>query len=205
MIDEFSWRKRVVEGVVRNNSVVSGDDISAIRIWIHSSIQFFKLDWFEQCQQLETAVFENGSRLTRIEADTFGGSGLRDIISPLSVEILCPSSFYICRSLVSVTFESGSRLMRTEAETFRGSGLCGLFFSNHQLKFLEVPLSMNADCLNQLYLNHGRDWFELKNGHSLKRDCMTLLFQRQLNFLVRSRFISANHLKQFDLNQHRNS
>jgi hypothetical protein len=64
-----------------------------------------------------------GSRLSRIEAGAFFGTGLVEIILPSSGEIVGAECFSGCRSLYLVTFESGSRLSRIEAGAFFGTWL----------------------------------------------------------------------------------
>jgi hypothetical protein len=74
-------------------------------------------------------TFESGSRLERIDEFAFHGSGLKSIVIPSSVHILCKESFSQCLRLESVVFESNSRLERIEESSFCWSGL----------KSIEVP------------------------------------------------------------------
>jgi hypothetical protein len=52
-------------------------------------------------------TFESGSRLSRIKANAFCGTGLIEIIIPASIEFLGEESLSKCNSLSSITFESG--------------------------------------------------------------------------------------------------
>jgi hypothetical protein len=63
-------------------------------------------------------VFENESKLVRIEENGFSGSGLTHILIPWSVEVLGMRCFLKCRSLVSIAFEPNSRLVRIEEAAF---------------------------------------------------------------------------------------
>jgi hypothetical protein len=78
---------------------------------------------FSECKSLESATFESGPRLERIEASAFAKSGLKSILIPSSVVVLGGESFNECKSLESVTFESGCRLKRINQSMFRGSGV----------------------------------------------------------------------------------
>jgi hypothetical protein len=92
-------------------------------IAIPSSVGVLRKESFKRCHSLEFVLFENGSRIERIEASAFRESGLRSIVIPSSVIVLGESSFVKCRSLDCVLFETGSRLDRIEAWVFYGSGL----------------------------------------------------------------------------------
>jgi hypothetical protein len=72
---------------------------------------------------LEYVVFEEGSRLERIEESAFRETMLHSIVIPRSVVVLGKSSFTWCKWLESVVFENGSRLERIEALAFQSSGL----------------------------------------------------------------------------------
>jgi hypothetical protein len=67
-------------------------------------------------------IFESGSRLSRIEKNTFSGTDLVEIILPASVEVLGEGCFAECRSLSWVTFESGSRFLGIEREILAQAG-----------------------------------------------------------------------------------
>jgi hypothetical protein len=60
--------------------------------------------------------------MERIDEHTFHRSGLRSIVIPSSVVVLCEGSFESCKSLKSMKFETGSRLERIERSAFRRSG-----------------------------------------------------------------------------------
>jgi hypothetical protein len=60
---------------------------------------------FCACKSLESVIFENGSRLERIEEKAFYGSGLRSIVIPSSVVVLGKLSLAACSMLESYVFE----------------------------------------------------------------------------------------------------
>jgi hypothetical protein len=101
-------------------------------IEIPCSVVVLGKESFYGCDSLESATFESGSRLERIEESVFHGSGLKSIEIPSSIVVLRKSSFYGCKSLELVTFESGCRLERIEEYAFHGSGL----------KSIEIPSSV---------------------------------------------------------------
>jgi hypothetical protein len=74
--------------------------------------------------------------LTRIAELAFSGSGLKSIVIPSSVEILCKSSFRGCKSLESILFENDSKLTRIEEAAFSQSGL----------KSIVIPSSIEVVC-----------------------------------------------------------
>jgi hypothetical protein len=82
--------------------------------------------------------FEISSQVQRIETQAFKDSGLTRILIPLSVEVICESSFRNCRALQWVGFESGRLSLQIEAYAFAKSGLmrivlprCVTFLGNH--------------------------------------------------------------------------
>jgi hypothetical protein len=78
---------------------------------------------FNCCMSLESVIFEDGSRLERIEQLAFHKSGLDSIAIPSSVIVLGTEAFRGCKSLKSVIFENGSRLERIDESAFRESRL----------------------------------------------------------------------------------
>jgi hypothetical protein len=119
----FDRRVHVVGGC-RESRISPGDnrDIYA-RLWISSSIQVISKNFFLKCESLSLALFETGSRLSRLEANAFSQSGLTSIPLPASVKVIGEFCFAGCGSLASITFETGSRLSRLEAKAFSQSGL----------------------------------------------------------------------------------
>jgi hypothetical protein len=92
-------------------------------VFVPSSILALGKRSFFCCKLLGSVVFENGSRLERIEESAFRESGLKSIVIPSSVVVLGKSSFCYCWSLESVVFENGSQLERIEESSFHGSRL----------------------------------------------------------------------------------
>jgi hypothetical protein len=131
---EFCRGRIVIEGIIENNSVIVAKDLEKNRLWISSRIEFIPLECFLNCVRLKSAVFEYCSRLVRIEAFAFSGSGLTDLVIPSSVEALGERCFFSCESLLSVTFESQSNLVGIEMEAF----------SLGRLTDLVIPSSVEA-------------------------------------------------------------
>jgi hypothetical protein len=92
---------------------------------ILASVEVLGVGCFSWCRSLSSVTFEAGSRLLRIGAGAFGGTGLIEIVIPASVEVLGAGCFSLCRLLSSVRFESGSRLLETEGEVLRKAGWFG--------------------------------------------------------------------------------
>jgi hypothetical protein len=102
-----------------------------VSIVIPTSVVLGKM-CFRGCKSLETVIFDKGSRLKRIEDDSFSGTALQSIEIPSSVVVLGKGCFCRCELLKSVTFESGSRLVRIEVYAFQQSGL----------KWIDIPSSI---------------------------------------------------------------
>jgi hypothetical protein len=76
---------------------------------------------FSECNSVRTVMFDEGSKLTRIEKNAFlRCSELRSICIPAGVESIGDSCFQSCKSLSQVIFEHGSRLARIGKRTFQG-------------------------------------------------------------------------------------
>jgi hypothetical protein len=85
---------------------------------IPSSVVVLGKSSFSWCWNLESVIFESGSRLERIEERAFLRCTLRSIVIPSSVVVLGKESFEVRGSLEPVIFESGSRLERIKARAF---------------------------------------------------------------------------------------
>jgi hypothetical protein len=83
-------------------------------------------DSFYRCKSLESILFENASRLERIDDRAFYQTGLKSIVIPSSVVVIGRESFFECYLLDSVVFENGSRLERIDARAFMTNGLRSL-------------------------------------------------------------------------------
>jgi hypothetical protein len=121
-IDLCRWRS-LVDGVLESNSVVGVEAFFGGRLWIPSPIELMKRERISDCGRFRWVVFEQGSKLVRIEQYAFWDSGLQAIVIPCSVEVLGQFCLQWCKSLISVTSESKSRLVRIETYAFYGNGL----------------------------------------------------------------------------------
>jgi hypothetical protein len=120
---------------------------------------------------LETATFEPGSQLLKIEASSFEGFlALRSIRVPASVQALGEKCFAGCTALNSLTFEKGSRLERIEAEALTGCS---------SLTALVIPASAKAlrgGCFSGSGL---RSSLTFESGHKLLQCDLEALFGSQ--------------------------
>jgi hypothetical protein len=65
---------------------------------------------FESSAFLDTAIFEEGSQLQRIDSSAFFKCGLKAVVIPRSVETVGGFCFACCANLESVVFEPPSKL-----------------------------------------------------------------------------------------------
>jgi hypothetical protein len=93
------------------------------RIWVSATVELVVKKCFDGFTLLQSIIFENGSKLNRIEESAFYQSGLKSIVIPSSVEIFGRSCFQECKSLKSVSFENESKLSCIEEFAFSESGL----------------------------------------------------------------------------------
>jgi hypothetical protein len=121
----FDLRIHVVGG---NREVqISPDDTGrgCDRQWMSCSIQVISKGFFEKCKSLSWAVFETGSRFSRLEERAFRESGLISIHLPASVTVIGEYCFHRCRSLASITFDPASKFRGSEADFLAGVRLGG--------------------------------------------------------------------------------
>jgi hypothetical protein len=98
---------------------------------IPRNIEILPKSCFAQ-SKLESIIFENESRLTRIKDSCFFNCSLKSICIPQHVEILPKScfageGFWRPNAFESITFENESRLTRIEDSCFRFSRLREIF------------------------------------------------------------------------------
>jgi hypothetical protein len=77
---------------------------------ITASVSILGEHCFAGIKSLQFVRFEPTSRVTRIEEAAFRFSGLKGIVIPATVTVLCRECFYWCSFLTSVNFELGSQL-----------------------------------------------------------------------------------------------
>jgi hypothetical protein len=85
------------------------------------SVEILCASCFKSCKSLESVIFDDGSKLQRIEEAAFHWSGLKSIVIPSSVEILCSFCFAKCSSLESIIFENDSKLIQIDKCAFSHS------------------------------------------------------------------------------------
>jgi hypothetical protein len=154
-----------VDGVLESKLIVGVEACFGGRLWIPSPIELMTRERISDCGRLECAIFEQGSKLVRIDESAFRGSELQAIVIPCSVEILGPSCFCWCKSLISVTFESKSRLVRIEEFAFCGSGLRNIVIPP-SVETIGNESFLNCSRLESLRFDEGRNCVESVEMHS---------------------------------------
>jgi hypothetical protein len=90
------------------------------RVLIVSSIESICEGCFACCTSVLSVVFEEPSRLSRVEAWAFRGSGMTSIHLPASVTFIGEFCFDRCDSLASITFDPASKFRGSEARLLAG-------------------------------------------------------------------------------------
>jgi hypothetical protein len=93
------------------------------KVVVPCSIKSLCKSCFQSCTSVESILFENESKLIRIEQFAFYRSGLKSIVIPSSVEVFSKLCFGFCKSLQSIIFENDSKLIQIEELAFCCSGL----------------------------------------------------------------------------------
>jgi hypothetical protein len=88
-------------------------------------------------RSIASIKFETGAKLQRIEELVFAKGGLKSIVVPSSIEVLCESCFSGCEALSPITFQSDSHLRRTEISAFGWSGLHSIIIPSSVDMFCE--------------------------------------------------------------------
>jgi hypothetical protein len=117
--------------------------------------------------------FESGSRLSRIEAWAFYGTGLIEIILPASIEILCVRSAFLFADHFPRLHLNPVRDCHelTSGHSVEVVWLKSFFL--HQLKSWVRSAFHIADHLFRLQLNQVRDFLEMKGRFSVKLGGLT--------------------------------
>lgn len=87
-------------------------------------------------------IFEKGSKLTAIPANTFASLPLSIIEIPANIEVIEANAFRGCSSLTTVTFEEGAHL-----NTIKGgfsTDAMGAFAHCTSLTSIEIPASVET-------------------------------------------------------------
>jgi hypothetical protein len=93
----------------------------SVRVYIWKEFRILGNLCFSLCQ-LESIIFESGSRQTRIDESCFKDCSLKSICIPRNAEIIGKSCFYVSK-LESITFEKESCLTRIDESCFNGCSL----------------------------------------------------------------------------------
>jgi hypothetical protein len=120
---DFERRFGVVGGFRESRLSPDNNPNGCDRQWMSSSIQVISKECFLRCKSVSWAAFENGSRLSELEAEAFSESGLTSIHLPSSVTVIGESCFSDCGSLASITFDppstdllAGQQLGQTDSQ-----------------------------------------------------------------------------------------
>ena len=68
-------------------------------IQIPASVRIIGKSAFEECKNLKSVIFAEGTQLRKIEENAFRKSGLTEVQIPTSVRIIGKSAFYNCENL----------------------------------------------------------------------------------------------------------
>jgi hypothetical protein len=137
--------------VVQGNMLLTSDRTEIVRyfgrereVFVAKSIEILRKSCFECTNQLETLLFENGSKLRKI-----GPSALCDCLSltriaiPASVEVIEESAFKNCVELEQCAMDENARLVSIEREAFAEC---------HSIRSFEIPgrvRSIGQNCFRQ--------------------------------------------------------
>lgn len=112
------------------------------RVTIPANVETINSTTFSGCSQLKRVIFEKGSKLTVIPANTFASLPLSIIEIPTNIEVIEANAFRGCSSLTTVTFEEGAHL-----NTIKGgfsTDAMGAFAHCTSLTSIEIPASVET-------------------------------------------------------------
>ncbi|WP_298031277.1 PL29 family lyase N-terminal domain-containing protein [uncultured Alistipes sp.] len=112
------------------------------RVTIPANVETISSTTFSGCSQLKRVIFEKGSKLTAIPANTFASLPLSIIEIPANIEVIEANAFRGCSSLTIVTFEEGAHL-----NTIKGgfsTDAMGAFAHCTSLTSIEIPASVET-------------------------------------------------------------
>ena len=110
------------------------------RVTIPANVETISSTTFSGCSQLKRVIFEKGSKLTAIPANTFASLPLSIIEIPANIEVIEANAFRGCSSLTTVTFEEGAHLNTIKG----GSDASGAFAHCTSLTSIEIPASVET-------------------------------------------------------------
>ena len=81
------------------------------------------LDQYDNIREVERVVFEQGSKLERIDDEAFADMNVEEVNIPNSVRELGDRCFEDCKRLMRITFGTGSRLERIRDKVLSGTNV----------------------------------------------------------------------------------
>lgn len=158
-----------------NIRILDGFEKSTIKeITIPASVEIISYDAFKDSKDLETVIFEEGSKLKEIKSDAFAGcSKLNNIVLPNGLEVISSQAFMDATSLEYIDIPSSVKTI--ESRAFKGcsalqqvnlyEGLTHISYNVFQdctsLESIDIPSSVQsieadafrgASSLKHLYL-----------------------------------------------------
>lgn len=107
------------------------------QVIIPASVEKIGMSAFDECDELESVVFEENSKLKEIGHSAFSKCPLKSINIPSSVRYIRDQAFKDCSKLESVVFEENSNLTKIQDSVFWGC---------YRLKSIMIPASV--ECLS---------------------------------------------------------
>ena len=130
----FEENSELVELGYDNNKYGTFENCTSLTsITIPKSVTHIYGNEFGECTNLETVIFEEGSKLEQLGEGVYPSSSnnyqgpfykctsLKNIIIPESVAVIGSGCFYLCESLVSINIPKG--VTKIGAKTFQGTSL----------------------------------------------------------------------------------
>lgn len=104
-------------------------------VFVHKAVTEIAKGAFQNWENLEFVVFEDGSTLKKIGAHAFAGTALREFAAPEELREIGTGAFMNCKSLKEVSLNEGLESIEG-ARVFYGSGLEKLYipFSLEKIK-----------------------------------------------------------------------
>ena len=114
------------------------------RVTIPANVETISSTTFSECSQLKRVIFEKGSKLTTIPAQSFASLPLSVIEIPANIEVIEAHAFKDCSSLTTVTFEKGSHLKIIKGGNSSSIFTDGAFTDCTSLRSIEIPASVET-------------------------------------------------------------
>jgi hypothetical protein len=148
---------------VEGNLLLTSDGTEIVRFFgqvleikVPAKVVILRKSCFEECDQVETILFENGSKLRRICRSALSNcSSLRSLSIPASVEIIEENALKGCTGLESCLIAENGRLVGMETEAF--SECCSLrsFYIAKSIKVIGKNCFSECNSLHRLKFESG--------------------------------------------------